>query len=123
VHAGTPKIGDNETQVALRILAARYVAEADTSAQSGNRLRSQELWNRVSRPGHNASYLASAFPLRWGYFFDERYPYVRIRPPRGARTFENADIFPPAESGTGQTNIFVQLYFSRRHGYLVRRHG
>jgi hypothetical protein len=88
---------------------ARYVAEADTSAQSGNRLRSQELWNRVSRPGHNASYLASAFPLRWGYFFDERYPYVRIRPPRGARAFENADIFPPTESGTGQTNIFVQL--------------
>jgi len=69
------------------------------------------------------AHLASAFPLRWGYFFDERYPYVRIRPPRGARAFENADIFPPKEFGTGQTNIFVQLYFFRRHRYLVRRHG
>ena len=77
--------------------------------KAGNGLRGQELWNRVSRPGHNASCLASAFPLRWGYFFDERYPYVRILPPRGARAFENADIFLPAESGTEQTNIFVQL--------------
>ena len=34
---------------------------------------------------------------------------ARIRPPRGARAFENAEIFPPAESGTEQTNIFVQL--------------
>jgi len=72
---------------------------------SGNGLRGQELWNWVCRPGHNASYLASAFPIRWGYFFDERYPYARIRAPRGARAFENADIFLPAESGTRQTNI------------------
>jgi hypothetical protein len=54
-------------------------------------------------------FLASASLKAGAIFLMSGYPYVRIRPPRVARSFENADIFPPAESGTEQTNIILQL--------------
>ena len=74
--------------------------KAGTVCRAGN-------YGIVSASGHTLPGLS--VPQGWGYFLMSGYPYVRIRPPRGARSFENADIFPPAESGTEQTNIFLQL--------------
>ena len=80
---------------------------------SGNGLRGQELWNRVCRPGHNASYLASAFPIRWGYFFDELMHEFGHRAGPGrlkTRTFFHR------QNPVPDIRIFGLALFFRRHG-------